>query len=91
MTRVEETMAFARSIGAKKLGVATCAGLLGESRTLARILRANGFEVYGVCCKVGSLSKLDTGLKPKELAQVQKRPDHVQPDRPGHAAQPRGY
>lgn len=74
MTRVEETMAFARSIGAKKLGVATCAGLLGESRTLARILRANGFEVYGVCCKVGSLSKLDTGLKPKELAQFKNGP-----------------
>ena len=36
-TRVEEIMDFARRIGAKKLGIATCVGLLAESRTLAAI------------------------------------------------------
>ena len=74
MTRIEETMEFARRIGAKKLGIATCAGLLSESHTLAKILRANGFEVFGVCCKVGSLSKLDTGLSPDELARFRNGP-----------------
>ena len=43
-TRVEEIMAFAREIGAKKIGIATCVGLLKESRTLAAIMRAHGFE-----------------------------------------------
>lgn len=61
-TRVEEIMEFARKIGAKKLGIATCVGLIRESRTLASILRANGFEVYGAACKVGSVPKSEVGI-----------------------------
>ena len=61
-TRVEETMAFARKIGAKKIGIATCVGLLEESRILAQILRKNGFEVIGVACKMGSVDKTDIGI-----------------------------
>ena len=60
-TRVEETIEFARRIGAKKIGVATCAGLINESRTLARILRGQGFEVYSALCKVGSVDKTVLG------------------------------
>lgn len=74
MTRVEEVMKFARRLGMKKLGVATCAGLLSESAVLAKILRSNGFDVYGVCCKMGSLSKLDTGLSPEQLARFKNGP-----------------
>ncbi len=36
-TRVQEIMAFAENMHMKKLGIATCVGLLNESRTLARI------------------------------------------------------
>lgn len=61
-TRVQEIMAFAQKLGAKKLGIATCVGLIRESRTLAAILRANGFEVYGVACKAGSVSKTTVGI-----------------------------
>ena len=61
-TRVEEIMEFARKIGAKKLGIATCVGLIRESKTLASILRANGFEVYGAACKVGSVPKSELGI-----------------------------
>jgi len=74
MTRVEETMEFARRIGAKKIGIASCVGLLSESNTLAKILRVNGFEVYGVCCKVGSLHKLETGLDPESFAKFKNGP-----------------
>ena len=38
-TRVEEIMDFAKKINAKKIGIATCVGLLKESRILADILR----------------------------------------------------
>ena len=55
--RVEETMHLAKLMGAKKLGIATCVGLLAEARQLARILRAQGWEVYGVCCKCGAQPK----------------------------------
>lgn len=64
-TRVEEIMAFAEKIGAKKIGIATCVGLLSESRTLASILRKHGFEVYGAACKVGTVPKTDVGIPEK--------------------------
>lgn len=60
-TRVEETIEFAKRIGAKKIGIATCVGLLKESRVLARLLRANGFDVYGIGCKVGEVPKTSIG------------------------------
>lgn len=61
-TRVDEIMEFARRIGAKRIGIATCVGLIEESRIFARILRLNGFEVYGASCKVGSVDKTDIGV-----------------------------
>ena len=64
-TRVEEIVEFAKRIGAKKIGIATCIGLIEESRIFARILRLNGFEVYGVSCKVGSVNKTTIGVDPK--------------------------
>lgn len=60
--RVQEVMEFARNLGAAKLGIATCVGLLNESRLLQEILEANGFTVFSVCCKVGSIPKEDVGL-----------------------------
>ncbi|MDD7740862.1 MAG: DUF1847 domain-containing protein [Fusicatenibacter sp.] len=60
LTRVEETMEFAKRIGAKKLGIASCVGLIQESKLLAKILRLNGFEVYGAACKVGAMKKTET-------------------------------
>lgn len=64
-TRVEEIVEFARRIGARKIGIATCIGLMEESRIFARILKLNGFEVYGVSCKSGSVNKTDIGIDPK--------------------------
>ena len=61
-TRVEEVMDFARKIGAHKIGIATCAGLIRESRTLAGILRSHGFEVVGFCCKTGAVNKHEVGI-----------------------------
>lgn len=65
LTRVEEIMEYARKIGAKKLGIATCVGLIRESRILAKIFRHNGFEVYGVGCKVGCIPKTELGIDKK--------------------------
>ena len=59
---VEQTVDFARRMGFKKIGIATCAGLLRESRALARVLRANGFEVYSVACKAGMADKSLVGI-----------------------------
>ena len=62
MTRLEETIEFAKKIGAKKIGIATCLGLLKESNILAKILRSHGFEVYGAACKAGMQKKTGVGI-----------------------------
>ncbi|WP_130868648.1 DUF1847 domain-containing protein [Intestinimonas massiliensis (ex Afouda et al. 2020)] len=62
MTRVEEIMDFARRMGFHKLGIATCVGLLKESNALARILRANGFQVCSIACKAGRTDKSLVGI-----------------------------
>ena len=64
-TRVQEIMEFAHKIGAKKIGIANCIGLISEARTFARILRANGFEAYAVICKVAGKSKSSIGIPAK--------------------------
>lgn len=68
-TRVEEVIAFAEKIGAKKLGIATCVGLLRESRMLAKILRSHGFEVFGIGCKAGATPKTAVGI-PQKCEQI---------------------
>lgn len=65
-TRVEETIHFARKVGAKKIGIATCVGLLKESQMLAKILEENGLEPVSVCCKTGGVDKTEIGLKQEE-------------------------
>ncbi|HNS52769.1 MAG TPA: DUF1847 domain-containing protein [Anaerolineae bacterium] len=61
-TRIEDTIDFARRIGAQVLGIAHCVGLMREARLARDILLAAGFEVHTVCCKVGSISKEAIGL-----------------------------
>lgn len=65
-TRVEEVMAFARRLKVHRLGIACCIGLIREARLLQEILETNGFEVYSVCCKVGSIPKEEIGLSDEE-------------------------
>ena len=60
--RLRETMEFARRLGYKRLGVAFCVGFKNEARTLAKILRQNGFEVVSVACKCGGYDKSIVGI-----------------------------
>ncbi len=61
-TRVEDTIAFAGLMGYKKIGMATCIGLLEETQRFALILKAQGFQPLSVCCKTGSIDKMELGL-----------------------------
>ena len=56
-TRVEEIIEFAKRLNFKKIGIATCIGLIEESRIFAEILKNNGFEVYSAACKIGAMKK----------------------------------
>lgn len=62
INRVEETIAFARRIGATRIGIATCLGLIEETRTLVKILRLAGFDTVSALCKVGSVDKTEIGI-----------------------------
>ena len=63
LTRVEEVVLFAQKIGARKVGIATCVGLIRESQTFAKVLRAKGLEdVCAVACKVGGIDKGQAGI-----------------------------
>jgi uncharacterized metal-binding protein len=65
-TRIQEIMDFARRIGATRLGIAHCVGLMEEARIAREIFLSNGFEVDAICCKVGSIEKEKVGLKDEE-------------------------
>ncbi|MDR2505009.1 MAG: DUF1847 domain-containing protein [Oscillospiraceae bacterium] len=62
MTRVEETVEFLQRSGAKKVGIATCVGLINETRLLTKIFDKKGVEYYVVCCKVGAVDKSEIGI-----------------------------
>ena len=68
-TRVQEIMEFARKIGARKIGIANCIGLINEARIFAKILRANDFEPYAVICKVEGRAKTSVGI-PSECETI---------------------
>jgi uncharacterized metal-binding protein len=65
-TRVEEICAFAKKLGFKKLGIATCISFVDLARTLSAILESHGFEVASAACKNGGIAKERIGLRDEE-------------------------
>ena len=65
-TRVEVMIALCKLMNYKKIGIATCVGLLDETSRLTEILEAQGLEPYSACCKAGSIDKLKLDLKEEE-------------------------
>ena len=67
LTRVEETIEFIERMGFKKVGIATCVGLLPEAAVFSKILAARNIDHYVVCCKVGAFDKTETvGVPPEK-------------------------
>ena len=64
--RVEDVVALGKMMGYKKIGIATCVGLLEETARLTDILTAQGFEPYSACCKAGSIDKLKLDIAEEE-------------------------
>jgi uncharacterized metal-binding protein len=70
ISRVEEIIAFARRVGAVRIGIASCIGLIEESKIFAKVLRTAGFEPFTVLCKVGSVEKTKVNID--ENLKIQK-------------------
>lgn len=62
LTRVEETVLYARLQGHKKLGLAFCVGLAQEAELFTNLLINEGFEVVSACCMCGALTSEDVAL-----------------------------
>jgi len=61
-TRVDEIMEYAKIRGMTRLGIATCYGLMYESRSLSDILESNGFDVVSISCLCGEMNPQDIGM-----------------------------
>ena len=62
LTRVEETVLYAKLRGYKKIGLAFCVGLSQEAEMFTNVLMNEDFEVTSVCCMNGAMSSDDVGL-----------------------------
>ena len=63
LTRLEESVEFAKLLGTKKIGLAFCIGLAEEAKLIEAYF-AKFFEVHSVCCKVCAVEKNHLGLEP---------------------------
>jgi uncharacterized metal-binding protein len=62
-TRVEEICVFARKMGYRKLGIATCISFVDHARTLSAVFESHGFETASAACKNGEVAKEEIGLR----------------------------
>ena len=69
--RLKDTIEFAKGMEYNKIGLAFCVGLRNEAKKTAEILNKYGFEVCSVCCKNGSIKKIDLGV-PKDYTVFSK-------------------
>ena len=65
-TRVQEICEFAKRMGFKKIGIATCISFVDHAKVLSGILESHGLEVASVACKHGSIPKEELGLKDEQ-------------------------
>lgn len=57
LNRTQEIAEFAKGLGAKKVGIASCVGLVKEAKAFIRYLDSQGIKSYSVLCKVGAIDK----------------------------------
>lgn len=69
--RLKDTIEYAKGMGFKRLGIASCVALQKEAELTTKILQDYGFEVCSVCCKTGSIKKSMVGI-PKEYIMTSK-------------------
>jgi len=57
LSRMEEIIEFAQTMGYKKLGLAYCYGMEQYANAIETLLVVNGFDVSAVSCSVGGLKQ----------------------------------
>lgn len=62
-TRLEEVIEYAKIRGVRKIGIASCTGLVPEAKMLTNVLERQGFDVVSVACFVGEVTREDVDLE----------------------------
>ena len=60
--RVEEVVQFAKKMGYRRIGIASCISFVDYAKVLSGILESHGFEVVSVACKHGNIPKEEMGV-----------------------------
>ncbi len=60
--RVREVAEFAKTIGAKRIGMAFCSGLYDEAGRASLILEKHGLDIISVICSCGAVDKTAAGI-----------------------------
>ena len=55
LSRLQETIAFARKMEYKRIGLAYCYGMENQVKQIAEIIRSNGLNVRPVSCTIGGI------------------------------------
>lgn len=76
MPRLKDTIEFAKGMGYKKIGIASCAALQKETIITAEKLTQNGFVVSSVCCQTGVDKRIDVDA-PEDLVLPSKIGYHL--------------
>ena len=63
--RIREIVEFAKKIGAKKIGLAFCSGLVDEAARASSLLKKHGLEVCSVVCSCGAVDKTELDIPPE--------------------------
>lgn len=62
LTRLEESVEFAKLLSVRKIGLAFCVGLMQEAKLITAYFE-RFFEVHSVCCKVCGVDKESMALE----------------------------
>lgn len=62
ITRIDETIAFAKKCNYKKIGLLFCVSLMREAEMIENILKSHDLDVVGVICKNGGIPKSQIGI-----------------------------
>jgi uncharacterized metal-binding protein len=65
-TRIEEIVHFAKRMGYRKIGIASCISFVDHAYVLSGILESHGFEVVSIACKNGGIPKEELGIADRQ-------------------------
>ena len=61
--RIQEAIEFAKELGVRKIGIASCVALIRELGMVAELFNGAGFDTLCAACQIGKVSPEERGIK----------------------------